>query len=160
MDGRCSPHVWTIFAANIAMVPTLLAGTSNDPPCPPPIPIQHTSLCVYKVDIITGMHGCISQYHNLNLPKASAANYIQGVLEQKSFKVVPGYCYSLYVEAISLKTILSTMLPSHRSSVRNISRVPMEEVASLYSPRELFTSAFWVWVKCGNYKNDIGYMLS
>ena len=106
------------------------------------------------------MHGHISQYRNLNLPKASAANYIQGVLEQKSFKVVPGYCYSLYVEATSPKTILSTMLPSHQSSVRNISHVPTEEVVSLYSPHELFTSAFWVWVKCGNYKNDIGYMLS
>jgi len=140
---------------------TNLAGsTSNNPPRPPPFPIQHTSLCVYKVDIITGMHGCISQYHNLNLPKASAANYIRGVLERKSFKVVPGYCYSLYVEATSPKTILSAMPPSHQSSVRNISRVPTEEVASLYSPCELFTSAFWVWVKCGNYKNDIGYVLS
>ena len=106
------------------------------------------------------MHGRISQYHNLNLPKASTANYIQGVLEQKSFKVVLGYCYSLYVEATSLKTILSAMPPSHRSSVRNISCVPTEEVASLYSPHELFTSVFWLLVKCSNYKNDISYMLS
>ena len=73
---------------------------------------------------------------------------------------MPGYCYSLYVEATSLKTILSAMLPSHQSSVRNISCVPMEEGVSLYSPHELFTSAFWVQVKCSNYKNDISYMLS
>jgi len=136
VDGRHSPCVWTIFAANIAMVPTLLAVPRTIPPVLPP-----------------------SQY-NIRLPKANAADYIRGVLERKSFKVVPGYCYSLYVEATSQKTILSAMPPSHRSSVRNISCVPTEEVASLYSPCELFTSAFWVRVKCGNYKNDISYVLS
>ena len=52
------------------------------------------------------------------------------------------------------------MLPSHQSSVRNIVCVPTEEVVSLYSPCKLFTSAFWVQVKCGDYKNDIGYVLS
>ena len=36
----------------------------------------------------------------------------------------------------------------------------MEEVAALYSPCEVFTSAFWVRVKCGIYKNNIGYVLS
>ena len=36
----------------------------------------------------------------------------------------------------------------------------MEEVTALYSPHEVFASAFWVRVKCGIYKNDIGYVLS
>ncbi|KIM67432.1 hypothetical protein SCLCIDRAFT_20952 [Scleroderma citrinum Foug A] len=36
----------------------------------------------------------------------------------------------------------------------------VEEVASLYSPREVFASAFWVQFKRGIYKNDIGYVLS
>ena len=61
---------------------------------------------------------------------------------------------------MSLKAIQSSVPPSHHSITRKITLVPMEEVAALYSPCEVFTSAFWVRVKCGIYKNDIGYMLS
>ena len=97
---------------------------------------------------------------NLNPLEESAADYIRDVLEQKSFKVTQGYHHSLYVEATSLKAIQSSVPPSHRSITRKITLVPMEKVAALYSPHEVFASAFWVRVKCGIYKNDIGYVLS
>ena len=97
---------------------------------------------------------------NLNPLEESAADYIRDVLEQKSFKVTQGYHNSLYVEATSPKAIQSSVPPSHRSITRKITLVPMEEVTALYSPHEVFASAFWVWVKCGIYKNDIGYVLS
>lgn len=44
--------------------------------------------------------------------------------------------------------------------VPRITLVPTEDVAPLYSPREVFASAFWVRVKRGIYRNDIGYVLS
>jgi len=78
----------------------------------------------------------------------------------KSFKVTPGYHRSLYVEATSPKEIRTSLPPSHRSVVREIALVPAEEVPSLYSPREVYASAFWVRVKRGIYNNDIGYVLS
>ena len=44
--------------------------------------------------------------------------------------------------------------------VLRITLVPTEDVAPLYSPHEVFASAFWVQVKRGIYCNDIGYVLS
>ena len=114
---------------------------------------------VYKLDIITGMDPCLSIV-NLNPLAESTGDYIRDVLEQKSFKVTQGYHHSLYVEATSPKAIQSSVPPSHRSITRKITLVPMEEVVALYSRREVFASTFWVWVKCGIYKNDIGYVLS
>ena len=52
------------------------------------------------------------------------------------------------------------MPPSHRSIIWRITLVPPEEVTLLYSPCEVFASAFWVRFKRGIYKNDIGYVLS
>ncbi|KIM55528.1 hypothetical protein SCLCIDRAFT_30313 [Scleroderma citrinum Foug A] len=120
--------------------------SSNDPLCRP---------------AVFTMYGSVSLYcFNLNPLEESAADYIRDVLEQKSFKVTQGYHHSLYVEATSPKAIQSSVPPGHHSITRKITLVPTEEVAALYSPREVFTSAFWVWVKCGIYKNDIGYVLS
>ena len=88
-------------------------------------------------------------------------------LSQKGKKTGPnqtfkhyGYHQSLYVEAASLRAINTSVPPSHRSIIRQITLVPPEEVASLYSPREVFASTFWVRFKRGIYKNDIGYVLS
>lgn len=97
---------------------------------------------------------------NLNPLAESTADYIQDVLEQKSFKVTQGYHHSLYIEAMSPKAIQSAIPPSHCFIVRKITLVPMKEVMELYSPHEVFTSTFWVWVKHGIYKNNISYMLS
>ncbi|KIM58298.1 hypothetical protein SCLCIDRAFT_28193 [Scleroderma citrinum Foug A] len=106
--------------------------------------IPDATICVYKADIMTN----------------SAAHYIREVLERKSFKVTHGYHQSLYVEAASLKTINTSVPPSHRSIIQQITLVPPEEVTLLYSPCKVFASAFWVRVKCGIYKNDVGYVLS
>ena len=37
--------------------------------------------------------------------------------------------------------------------------MPAEDVVALYSPHEDFTFSFWVWIICGLYKNDVGYVL-
>ena len=81
--AKVLPGGWMSFASRLDDICCLYSdgtnlahGTSNDPPHRSPIPIQYASPCVYKVDIITGMHDRISQHHNLNLPTASAANYI------------------------------------------------------------------------------------
>ncbi|KAL4066415.1 hypothetical protein V8B97DRAFT_2025397 [Scleroderma yunnanense] len=49
------------------------------------------------------------------------------------------------------------MPPSHQSLVRKIALIPIEDVVLLYSPQEVFNSAFWVWVMHGMYKHNVGY---
>ena len=37
--------------------------------------------------------------------------------------------------------------------------MPAEDVVALYLPHKDFAFSFWVWIICGLYKNDVGYML-
>ena len=119
-----------------------------------------SSTRVYKVDILIGIDLRTLLFHSLIFSVDSAVDYIRAELNRKSFKIIPDFFRCLYVEASDPKAIITSIPPSHRDVVRNIVLVPTEDVPSLYSTREVFTSPFWVRVKRGVYKNDIGYVLS
>ncbi|KIM58649.1 hypothetical protein SCLCIDRAFT_27917 [Scleroderma citrinum Foug A] len=70
------------------------------------------------------------------------------------------YKVDIMLKAVSLKAINTLVPPSHPSIIQEITLVPPEEAALLYSPCEVFASTFWVQVKCRIYKNDVGYVLS
>ena len=114
---------------------------------------------MYKIDILIGIDSRTSLFHDLNVFVDSAVDYIRAELNRKSFKTIPGFHRSLYIEASSPKAIITSIPPSHQDIVRNIILVPTEDVLSLYSTHEVFASAFWVRVKCGAYNNDVGYVL-
>ena len=69
-----------------------------------PKPLTQRQICVYKLDVMTGMiltlHCFLSNY-----PTEGAAKYIQHALQLKSFKVTLGYPWTLYIEAKSPKAI-------------------------------------------------------
>ena len=86
-------------------------------------------------------------------------NRRQALLAYKCLKVTPGFSHFLYIEASSPHAITSAIPLSHQSLVWNINCVPAKDVVVLYSPHKDFASSFWVWIICGTYKNNVGYVL-
>ncbi|KAH0825889.1 hypothetical protein J3R83DRAFT_7696 [Lanmaoa asiatica] len=66
----------------------------------------------------------------------------------------------LYLQACSPSEILRAMSPSHRDAVREITVVPPEEGARIFSTEPSIPSRCWVRIRKGKYKDDLGYVLS